>query len=351
MAKAILLLSGGLDSTLSGKLLVQMGVEVEAVNFISPFCRCTPKSLGCPAARRSAQRLGIRVEIIPCGQAYLEAVKRPHFGRGSEANPCIDCRVHMFSQARQRMEARGADFVATGEVLGQRPMSQHRRAMALIEREAGLAGRVLRPLCARLLPPSLPERDGRIDRRRLMALSGRGRRPQFDLADELDIEDPLCPAGGCLLTDPEFAARFFDLLEHEPGFGLADARLLQTGRHFRLPSGAKAIVARDEAECRKLERSARAGDVLLLPSEVTGPSALCRRPRDSWDVRAAARLLATYTKGGTTLGVTARPADASHSVDAFPSVRPLPRETVAGWHVGSQAARHHLIACSKGGSP
>ena len=269
MTKAILLLSGGLDSTLAGKLLLELGVEVEAVNFVSPFCLCTPKSQGCPAGMKAAEQLGIPLKVFACGEDYLEIIKHPRFGHGSGVNACVDCRIHMFTRARKIMIERGADFVATGEVLGERPMSQHRRAMAIIERESGLSGRLVRPLCAQLLAPSEPETEGIIEREHLKAIQGRRRKPQFDLARELGITDYLCPAGGCLLTEKEFAARFRELLEYKPDFGMADARMLRYGRHFRLPGGTKVIVGREDAENERLERAASDEDVLMLPNTTT----------------------------------------------------------------------------------
>jgi tRNA U34 2-thiouridine synthase MnmA/TrmU len=344
MAKAILLLSGGLDSTLAGKLLLELGIEVEAISFVSPFCQCTPRSLGCPAAQRSAEQLGIPVRVFGCGMDYLEQMKHPRFARGRGMNACLDCRIFMFTRARERLAERGADFVATGEVLGERPMSQRRDAMAIIERESGLRGLIVRPLCARLLPPSLPEERGLVDREKLRSIQGRSRRPQFALAEELGIEDYLCPAGGCLLTVREFAARFRDLLEHEPEFGLADARLLKVGRHFRLPRGAKLIVARDEAECGALEQAARPGDAIVEPKDTTGPSALCRGTEDGEAVATAARLVATYTKGGTTLGVEVRRA--GREPERISDVSPLSRDVADLWRVGARSrprrARHEV---------
>ncbi len=336
MAKAILLLSGGLDSTLVGKLLLQMGIEVEAVNFVSPFCCCSPKSLGCSAARRAADRLGIQVRVFTCGQDYLDIMKRPRFGRGSCMNACLDCRIHMFCRAREYMTETGADFVATGEVLGERPMSQRRKAMELIEQESGLSGRVVRPLSARLLPPSLAEQDGLVDRNQLKAIQGRRRLPQFELAKELGIKEYLCPAGGCLLTDPEFAARFKELLEQDPDFGLHDARLLRLGRHFRLPSGTKAIVGRDEQENAHIERAARTDDWLLLPHGVPGPSVLCRGSSAERDLQIASGLLATYTtKSGPKMDVEVRRVNGSVEARLLSEVAPLEKETVAQWRIGT----------------
>ncbi|MFC1691878.1 hypothetical protein ACFL1R_00040 [Candidatus Latescibacterota bacterium] len=270
MAKAILLLSGGLDSTLVGKLLIDMGIEVEAINFISPFCRCTPKSLGCSAAQKTAKQLGIPVKVCAIGNDYLEIIKQPQFGRGKGMNPCLDCRIHFFSQAKEHMSASGADFIATGEVLGERPMSQRRCAMELIERKSGLMGLVLRPLSARLFPPTIPEKKHLVDRNRLLAIQGRCRKPQFELAEKLGIKEYLCPAGGCLLTDPEFSVRFKDLLVHDPGFNLNDANLLKQGRHFRLPSGSKAVVGRNERENNVVESLAQSEDILLVPKDMPG---------------------------------------------------------------------------------
>ncbi len=334
MAKAILLLSGGLDSTLAGKLLLEMGVEVEAINFVSPFCRCTPRSLGCSAAKKAAEQLGITVSVFACDAEYLERVKHPKFGRGSGMNPCLDCRIHMFSRARAYMTERGADFVATGEVLGERPMSQRRRAMEIIERESGLAGLILRPLSAKLLSPSLSEQKGIVDREQLKAIQGRSRRPQFELANELGIKDYLCPAGGCLLTDREFSARLRDLLEHDPDFEMDDARLLRLGRHFRLPSGAKVVVGRNESENNAIERTAQIDDALLTPQTVPGPSVLCRNFSDSNDVILAAGLLSAYTKGGAGINIDVRDNQNGKRRWALGDVHPLSRSIVAQWWVG-----------------
>jgi len=336
MAKAILLLSGGLDSTLAGKLLVEMGVEVEAINFVTPFCRCTPRSMGCSAARRAAEQLGIDVHVFSCGEEYLEVLKHPRFGRGSGMNPCLDCRIHMFSRARGYMAASGANFVATGEVLGERPMSQRRQAMEIIERESGLTGLILRPLTAKLMPPTLPEREGLVNRDALLAISGRSRKPQMALADELGITDYLCPAGGCLLTDPEFAIRFRDLLEHEPDCRMEDARLLRFGRHFRLPSGVKVVVGRNETENDYIEHAARAGDTLLIPLSTPGPSVLCRKARGMADVMTAAGFVAAYTKDA--MGVDVEVVDSDKS-QVLTAVRPVNMDTVAQLWVGTPRQR------------
>jgi len=336
MAKAILLLSGGLDSTLAGKLLLNIGIEVEAVNFVSPFCQCTPKSMGCSAAKRSAEQLGIDVRVFASGEDYLEIIKHPKFGRGSGMNPCLDCRIHVFTRAGEYMREIGADFLATGEVLGQRPMSQRRQAMETIDRESGFEGFILRPLSAQLMPPTIPEQKGLVDRDKLKAIQGRRRQPQMELADEFGIKDYLCAAGGCLLTDKDFSARLRDLLEYEPDCKMSDARLLRHGRHFRLPSEAKVIVGRNESENDAIERSTRIGDVLLTPQIIPGPSVLCRGSSGDDDVMVAAGLLATYTKGGTTVDVEVRSSQNENEDQILKNVEPLSKTEAEQWWINTK---------------
>ena len=349
MARSLVLLSGGLDSTLVVRLLLDMGVEVEAIHFTSPFCRCTPESWGCSAAHRAAEQAGIKVHGVACGEAYLEVVKRPRFGRGSQMNPCLDCRVFMFTRARELMAKLGADFIATGEVLGQRPMSQRRDTMQLIERESGLDGLILRPLSAQLLPPSVPEQKGWVDRNQLLAISGRSRRPQMAMAKERDIRDYPCPAGGCLLNDPEFAVRFKDLLDHEPGFGVAEARLLKWGRHFRLPSGRKVVVGRNEQENGVIEAAAQAGSILLRPVDVPAPSALLPSGGSDDDVERAAGLMAAYAKSAHGFAVQVVEKNGDEGREWMVRAVPLSRTLAAQWRIGLEQATPSDAEKSSGG--
>ncbi len=295
--KAVLLLSGGLDSILAGRLLLEQGIAVEALNFTSPFCNCTPKNFGCSAAQQAANQLGIPVKIKACGEAYLEIMKHPRFGRGSGMNACLDCRVHLFARAKEYMAEIGASFVATGEVLGERPMSQRRDAMHIIERESGLEGFIVRPLSAQHFKPSIPEVQGWVDRSRLLAFQGRGRAPQIQLAEQFNIHDYPCPAGGCLLTDKEFSLKFRELLEHQPDFKLPDARLLKYGRHFRLPGGAKVIVGRNENENHSLQQLAGEKDSLLSPDGIPGPTVLVHGTLRPGELEQAKQILIAYLKG------------------------------------------------------
>ncbi|MFC1650043.1 hypothetical protein ACFL2X_00585 [Candidatus Latescibacterota bacterium] len=336
MTKAILLLSGGLDSTLAGKLLLELGIDVEAVNFVSPFCQCTPKSLGCSAAKKAAEQLGIPVKIFSTGMEYLEIIKKPKFGRGSGMNPCLDCRIHFFEHAKKYMNETGADFIATGEVLGERPMSQRRDAIELIERESDLKGLILRPLSAKLFPPTIAEEKNLVDRNRLLDFHGRGRSPQIELAEELGIKDFLCPAGGCRLTDPEFAVRLKDLFEHNPECGINDVNILKFGRHYRISESAKAIVGRDKSENESFENLASDGDILLIPTYIPGPSVLCRGVLTEDEIKLAGRIAASHTKGGTVMEFEVKYPD-NKPPEIISNVEPLDKETVIKLRIGTQS--------------
>ncbi len=293
-SKAIALLSGGLDSTLAVKLILDQGIEVEALNFVTPFCTCNRGGGGC-AAKRVADEVSIPCKTVAVTDEFFQVIRNPKHGYGSGMNPCLDCRILMFSRARERMEEIGAAFVFTGEVLGQRPMSQHRRAMRIIDRESGLDGRLLRPLSARLLEPTIPEKEGLVDREKLLALQGRSRKPQMALAEEYGIADYPCPAGGCLLTDPGFARRMRDLVRFRPGFDLNDVNLLKVGRHFRLSPKARAVVGRNEGENRRLQILARRGDFLFEVRGCGSPVTLLRGEASQEEIHLAAAITARYS--------------------------------------------------------
>ena len=260
--KALALLSGGLDSILAVKLILKQGVEVEAVNFATPFCLCDKCSVN-----KFGQELGIKVHKIFLGQEFLDIVADPPHGYGSQMNPCIDCRILMFRKAKELAEKIGAEFLVTGEVLDERPLSQRRKAMLLIEREANLEGKILRPLSAKLLPESEPEKKGLVNRDDLLAIRGRRRIPQMELAKKLGIKDYPNPSGGCLLTDPRFAERLREHLRHEAKLTLEDVTLLKIGRHFRIDT-IKIIVGRNEQENNRLLAIAKSRKIPYL--EVSG---------------------------------------------------------------------------------
>ena len=293
MTKAIGLLSGGLDSTLTVKLMMNQGIKVTALNFITPFCTCTRK--GCKhEASRIAEKFDIPIKVVAAGGEYIKMVKNPKHGYGKNMNPCIDCRIFMLKKAKEYMEEMGASFLFTGEVLGQRPMSQRREAMTIIEKEAGLEGLILRPLSAQFLKPTIPEREGLIDREKLFGISGRWRKPQMELAEELGIEDYQCPAGGCRLTDRPFAKRVKEAFEHDED-GIQDMNLLKYGRHFRLPSGVKVIVGRNEEENSIISRFAEEKDLLMEVVGFGSPITLLKGSRNEEDVKMAASVCVRYS--------------------------------------------------------
>lgn len=295
MAKAIALLSGGLDSILATKLVLDQGIGLEAVNFVTVFCTCTAKGKTCLASKSAADELGIKLKVFEVSTEYFEIIKNPKYGYGRNMNPCLDCRIFMFKKAAQYMKETGASFIVTGEVLGERPMSQRRDAMHIIERDSGLKGLVLRPLSAKLFEPTIPEKTGIVNREAFLSIQGRSRKPQIQLADSLGINDYPCPAGGCLLTDSGFANRMKDLIRHKPGFTVNDVRLLKLGRQFRLAQEAKLIVGRNHDENNRLQKLAKDGDLLFYPKKVKGPIGLGRGIFRNDSLSVASAIIARYT--------------------------------------------------------
>jgi len=294
--KAVTLLSGGLDSTLAAKVVMEQGIELEALNFMTLFCTCTHRGATCLASQKAVETLGIPLRVFNVSEEYLSVVKDPSHGYGRNMNPCIDCRIFMLKKAKAYMQDSGAAFIVTGEVLGQRPMSQRKDAMRLIEREAELEGFILRPLSAHVLPMTIPEKEGWVDREKLLKFQGRSRKPQIKLAEHYGIRDYPCPAGGCLLTDPGFAKRMRDLMLHKPDFSLNDVHLLKVGRHFRLSDGVKLVVGRNEEENQKIETFAHSRDILFKVSGFPGPLSLLRGKVNEGDIEKAAAVTAHYSK-------------------------------------------------------
>lgn len=275
--KVVLLLSGGLDSNLSTRLLLDQDIEVEAVAIKTPFCDFDCGK-GCGhRVKEVADSLGITLKTVYFGDEYLAMLKNPKHGFGSGMNPCIDCRAMMYRAAKKHMETIGASYLATGEVLSQRPMSQHRHAFRIIEEESDLVGKVVRPLSAGKLPPSDAEIAGIIDRRKLCSIVGRSRKEQLALAKQFGIQDPPNSAGGCLLTDPCFSKRVYDLFKHTDGIPtLNDVELLKVGRHFRLSNEARLIVGRNRNENEIMKFLSRDIDYCLEAIEFTGPVGILR---------------------------------------------------------------------------
>lgn len=317
-AKALVLLSGGLDSILVLHLLRQQGIECIGVHFTSPFFRS-------PLVPRLAEEMGIPLYEIDITDEVLELLKSPPHGFGSQMNPCIDCHALMLRKARELMEEVGADFVATGEVLGERPFSQNLQSLRIVERESGLEGRLLRPLSAKLLPPTLPEQEGLVDREKLLDIKGRGRKRQLELAKSFGLKEIPTPAGGCLLTDPGFSKRLRDLLENGE-LSRENVELLKIGRHFRLAPGVKLVVGRNMKENERIRLSYREGDALLDSFSHKGPDALLRGKFSEEDIEVSARILARYAdlEEGEDLTVKVKVGEG----ERFLTVSPLPWEAV-----------------------
>jgi tRNA U34 2-thiouridine synthase MnmA/TrmU len=295
--KATVLLSGGLDSTLAARMVLEQGIELEALNFLTVFCTCTSRGETCLASQKAVDALGISLKVFNVSEEYLDVVKHPKHGYGSNMNPCLDCRIFMMKKAKAYMQGSGASFIVTGEVLGERPMSQRRDAMRLIEREAGLEGFILRPLSAKLLPMSIPEKEGWVDREKLLNIQGRSRKPQIRLAEQFGINDYPCPAGGCLLTDPGFARRIKDLIFYEPHFSLNDVHLLKVGRYFRFSPRLKLVVGRNEDENQKIQTYVQKEDILLKVKHYPGPLSLLRGESNGEELKKAAAITVRYSKG------------------------------------------------------
>ena len=274
--KVVALLSGGLDSQLAVRMMQRQGFDVSAVAIKTPFCDFDC-GRGCGfEIRGRAEELGVDLKTVYLGDEYVEMLKNPKHGFGAGMNPCIDCRAMMFEAAKKRMGEIGAEFVISGEVLGQRPMSQHAPALKTIERESGLEGRIVRPLSAALLPKTGPERDGLIRREDLGTVRGRSRKKQLAMAAEYGIEDPPNAGGGCLLTDPAFGRRAKDLFSHVENPTINDIDLLKVGRHFRLDESTKLVVGRNRDENAVIRSLALPGDTLLEAKGHMGPTSMLR---------------------------------------------------------------------------
>lgn len=309
--RALGLFSGGLDSMLAAALLREQGIEAAGVVFVTPF-------FGAERARESAAHLGLSLLERDLTQAYYPLLVNPPHGFGKHHNPCLDCHILMLREAAALLEARGYDFLYTGEVLGQRPMSQHRGALNLVARESGVPDLILRPLSARLLAPTRPELKGWVDRERLLDISGRGRKRQMELAAKYGITKYPSPAGGCLLTDPGYAARLKELLSHISKPSRRDLELLKWGRHFRLPGGPKVVVGRTHRENEAINDLLASGDLVVRVQGYPGPLVLVPSGSKLEGLAEAAALAASYSDApeGQEVTVTGRQAGQTHLLKA-----------------------------------
>lgn len=269
--KAIALLSGGLDSILAVRILQEQGVEITGLAFVSYF-------FDSKLAEKAAKQLKIKIKIVDFSEEHLEMIRNPKFGYGKSMNPCIDCHILMLKKAKEIME-QGFDFVVTGEVLGERPMSQNKQSLDLIEKESGLKGYLLRPLSAKLLKPTIIEKEKLIKRDKLLDISGRMRKRQIALAEKWGIKQYPTPAGGCLLTDLQFGQRLKEMLNNWPEAEGCDIKLLKYGRHFWADNNL-IVVGRNKEENKKIKEMSVKGDILIEPERFPGPTILIRSKGD-----------------------------------------------------------------------
>ena len=345
--RAAALISGGLDSLLAAKVVLDQGVAVEGVNFFTGFCveghtHAIRKKDRAKAKRNNAlwvaEQLGIKLHIVDVIEEYKDIVLNPKHGYGAHLNPCLDCKIFMVNKALvANVIEDGFDFVITGEVVGQRPKSQRADTMSVIARESGAEDRLLRPLTALNLPPTLPEREGWVDRGKLFGFHGRDRKPQMALAQSLGFADYAQPAGGCcFLTDEQYAGKLADLwrARTERDYDFDDIMLLKVGRHIRPAPHYKLIVGREEGENNFLT-GYRSRFVHLRTTSHAGPLTLIDGTPNRDDLLLAARIAARYSQGRTTEQVRVevhRPSGVGETL----CVAPLPpTELDAAWHVGA----------------
>lgn len=290
MVKALAMISGGLDSILAAKLVKDLGIEVIGICFKSYF-------FGSENAERMTKQIGIPLIVEDFSNEHLEMVKNPKHGHGKNMNPCIDCHAMMMNHTGRLLEKYEADFIITGEVLNQRPMSQNKSALDVVKKESGYSDKILRPLCAKNLVPTKMELDGLVDRSKLMNISGRSRKVQMELADTWGIKDYPSPAGGCKLTEPNFSKRLSDLLRHEEAPSEKSIELLKFGRHIRVSENAKIISTRTGEEAQEIKNYLSETDLILFAKDYTGTMVIVTGNPGNEDLEFAAKVTGRYSKG------------------------------------------------------
>jgi tRNA U34 2-thiouridine synthase MnmA/TrmU len=284
--KALILFSGGLDSMLSAEILKRQKIYCEGLFFNSPFWDLDPPKV-------MAKNISLKLNIIKLGDDYLKIVKKPKFGRGKHINPCLDCRIFMLILAKNFMELKKFDIMATGEVLGQRPMTQNKKSFNFIEKKSGLCNKILRPLSAKKMPETIYENRGLVNRKKLFDFQGRSRKLQMDLAKKWKIKNYPTPSGGCLLAEEKFSNRLKKLFEKYPRCKIEDTELLKFGRHF-WEGKTKIVVGRNDEENKKLKKLARENDILLELKKIPGPITLIRGKANSKILEKAKNLTIRY---------------------------------------------------------
>ncbi|WP_138205951.1 DUF814 domain-containing protein [Haloimpatiens lingqiaonensis] len=290
MTRALALISGGLDSILAAKLVKEQGIEVIGICFKSHF-------FNEENAVRMTKQIDIPLKVVDFSKEHFQVVKNPKHGHGKNMNPCIDCHALMMHYAGKMLEELEADFIITGEVLNQRPMSQNKSSLNIVKKESGFADKILRPLSAKILPPTQMELDGLVDRERLLGISGRGRKDQMELAEKWGIKDYPSPAGGCKLTEPNYSIRLKELLERKEEPENRELELLKIGRHFRITPNAKIISTRTAEEGEMLKKLLTEQDTIFLAKDYKGSMVVLVGEAGEEDINLAAKVTARYSKG------------------------------------------------------
>lgn len=316
MVRALAMVSGGLDSILAAKLIKEQGIEVIGICFRSYF-------FNEENAKRMCAQIDIPLEVIDFSVEHLDVVKNPKHGRGKNMNPCIDCHAMMMRYSGELLEKLNADFIITGEVLNQRPMSQNKKALNTVRNESGFSNKILRPLCAKNLDPTEMELNGLVDREKLLDISGRSRAKQIELAAHWDIKDYPSPAGGCKLTEPNYAIRLKDLLDHQNEVEEEHLDILKLGRHFRISESSKVIAARSGDEGAALDKFIDGNDTILNPINSTGAMIILRGQYSQEDLRIAAAICARYCKEKDNELVEIKYSNKDESINGTVEVKPF----------------------------
>ncbi len=328
MASALGLFSGGLDSILACLVIRDQGIDVRGITFETPFFLARN-------ARLVAEQIDLPLTVLNITAEYIPLLKNPPRGYGKNLNPCIDCHAFMLKTAGDYMKKIGADFLFTGEVLGERPKSQNRWALDIVAKDSGYEPYIVRPLSAQHLPQTKPEQDGILDRSKLLGISGRGRKEQMRLADHYGIHEYETPAGGCLLTYTGYCNKLKDVFEHHPDAQLRHYYLLKLGRHFRLSDRTKLIVGKDSGENDRLEQEIEPSDVFIYPEDTKGPVALLITDDDQPamdDIQCAARIVARYCKQGIqSIDMIVR--SQHHAIDTILTVERMTPEEVLPYQI------------------
>ncbi len=319
MTKALAMMSGGLDSTLAAKLMKDQGVEVIGICFKSHF-------FGAENAIKMAKQIDIQLEVIDFSEDHFKLVKNPKHGYGKNLNPCIDCHAMMFNYAGKMLDKYKADFIITGEVLNQRPMSQNKNSLDIVKKESGFSDKILRPLCAKNIQPTKMELEGLVDREKLMDISGRSRKIQMELAENWGIKDYPSPAGGCKLTEPNYSNRLRDLLNKKKDIINNDLEILKIGRHFRVSEKAKIISTRTGDEAQEIKKYLTTKDLIFLAEDFNGSMVIISGEPTQEDIEFAAKVTGRYCKGKDEESIKIKYGYFKHPLDKFIEMKPADEE-------------------------